>query len=404
MFFYGIAIKIYILFINLASPFYIKAKKAIAGRKNFFNIHQPDNSIKYIWFHCASLGEFEQGRPLIEKIKKELPDKKILLSFFSPSGYEIRKDYAFADKVVYLPFDSSSHAKKFLQAFNVEMAIFVKYDVWPYYLREILRKKIPVFLTSAVFRKDHFFFKWYGAFLRSMMAKMNKIFVQNNESKKIALDNGLLNVEVTGDVRIDRVLQIKENAVRMKDVEAFLDQKKCIIFGSAYRSDEGVITYIEKNLNDDHKIIIAPHQVDENVLNYFKQRHPRSILFKDLAEYSDQRILLIDHIGSLNQLYQYADLVYIGGGFEKGIHNILEPAVFNIPVFFGPRFEKFPEALSLIVEKLAFSDPDPTTVAKSMVMSLKEKEVKGHQERSKSWFTLNSGSTDLIFNNLCLFF
>lgn len=404
MFFYGIAIKIYVLFIYLAAPFYIKAKKAVAGRKNFFTSHQPNSRVKYIWFHCASLGEFEQGRPLIEKIKNEYPEKKVLLSFFSPSGFEIRKDYAFADQVIYLPFDSSYNAKKFLQAFNIEMAIFVKYDVWPYYLREILRNNIPVFLTSAVFRKDHFFFKWYGAFLRKMMANMNKIFVQDNESKKIAVSYGFSNIEVAGDVRIDRVLQIKENVTEMKNVETFLAQKKCIIFGSIYKSDEAILSYIEKNVGDEYKIIIAPHQVNENMMNYFMQKYSHSILYRDLDRYNDQRILLIDHIGSLNQLYQYADIVYIGGGFEKSIHNILEPAVFNIPVFFGPKFEKFPEASSLVVEKLAFSNSDPTNLAKSMVLSLKENELKNYQERSKNWFSSNSGSTSLIFNYLGSFF
>jgi 3-deoxy-D-manno-octulosonic-acid transferase len=405
MFLYSIGIKIYVLAIYLVSFFNLKARKIIQGRKGFFDLNQPEKDHAYIWFHCASLGEFEQGRPIIEKIKKEFPAKKILLSFFSPSGYEIRKNYEFADKVIYLPFDSSSNAKRFIQTFHIEMAIFVKYDVWPFYLRELLKQQIPVFLTSAVFRKNHVFFKWYGAFLKKLMFGINKIFVQDADSKNMAETNGLTNVEIAGDARIDRVLQIKESIGEVSGVKSFLNGSACIAFGSVYQSDVKLIEYLTTHASKEYKWMIVPHQVDENSIKYFKQVFPEAILFSRLQEeYSGQHILIVDHVGSLNKLYQYAKMAYIGGGFEANIHNILEPAVFNIPVFFGPAFGKFPEASSLINEGLAFSDPNPVNLAKIMTSQLEQQASPGFKQRSNDWFSKKSGATDLIFSELRSYF
>jgi len=404
MFFYSIGIKIYLFIIYLASAFNKKASKAIKGRKDFFKINLPDSKQKYIWFHCASLGEFEQGRPIIERIKKQNPEKKVLLSFFSPSGFEIRKDYSFADKIVYLPFDSASNAKKFLSIFSIEMAVFVKYDVWPFYMKEILKRKIPVFLTSAVFRKDQFFFKWYGAFFLKLLTRMNIIFVQNEESISLAKSKRLNNAELAGDARVDRVEQIKLNIQEIPSVKQFIRKKKCIVLGSVYESETVFIKYLVEHLGEDFKIIIVPHSVDSSTLNHFKKVFPQAELFTNLNKKRECSVLLVDHVGSLNQIYQYASGVYVGGGYDKGIHNILEPAVFNIPIFFGSHYHKFPEAFSLLKENLAFVENDSLQLAKCMVTKLTEDTSPEFFNNSKKWFKKNSGATDLIYSKLSRFF
>lgn len=401
MFFYSIGIKIYVFFIYLVSPFNHKASKAVKGRKNFFQIHTPDHQTKYIWFHVSSLGEFEQGRPIIEKIKREHPEKKILLSFYSPSGFEIRKNYQLADKVIYLPFDSSSNAKRFFDHFQIEMAVFVKYDVWPFFIKEILRRKIPVFLTSAVFRDDHFYFKWYGKFFLNFLKEMNKIFVQDHHSVELGKRNGLSNIEHSGDVRVDRVVEIKSTIAKMPLVESFINNKKCIVFGSVYEYEINIIQAILRDTNEEVKLIIAPHEINEHVLDQFKNAFSESIFYADLNNYKNERVLIIDHVGSLNKIYQYASIAYVGGGYSRrGMHNILEPAVFNIPVCFGPHYHKFPEAISLLENDLVFVENSAPRLAKIMAIKLKENISPVFIINSQKWFNENSGATHLIYNGL----
>lgn len=400
LFIYSIGIRLYIFILYLVSPFNSKAKKSLRGRKSFFKNKTPDNNNKFIWFHCASLGEFEQGRPLIEKIKKEHPSKKVLLSFFSPSGYEIRKDYEFADEVIYLPFDTRKNVKLFFKMYQIDMVIFVKYDVWPLYLKQILSQKIPVYLVSAVFRKNHFFFQWYGKFQKKLMYKINRIFVQDSGSKMIAESNGFNNVEIAGDLRLDRVLQIQQEVQPIELVEQFVGNHSCIVLGSIYRVDLPIIEEILKNSTIDTKIIIAPHLVSKTEVEYFCSKFPKAIQFADLDKYAQQQILIIDHIGSLNKLYQYATKVYVGGGFGLGIHNILEPAVYSIPVYFGPRYHKFPEAEMLVKENLAFTGTSPLEIAKRMIQEESEVDSSNFVEKSKKWFKTHSGATQLIFRHL----
>jgi 3-deoxy-D-manno-octulosonic-acid transferase len=404
MFLYSIAIRLYVFIIYLVAPFHAKARKTIAGRRGFFQVNPPSQTPSYIWFHCASLGEFEQGRPLLEKIKKEFPQKKILLSFFSPSGYEVRKNYEHADRVIYLPFDSASHARKFFESFKIDLVVFVKYDVWPFYLREILQRKIPVFLTSAVFRPNLFYFKWYGRFFKNMLQHINRIFVQDAESEKLGSLHGLKNIEIAGDARIDRVLTIKNNPAPMEEVKKFIGGKNCIVFGSIYKSDLEIIAAVEKNMGPNDRLVIAPHQVSDQEMKVLQQRYPQALLYRDLANAADQKILVVDHVGSLNQLYQFATMAYIGGGFERGIHNILEPAVFNIPVFIGPEFSKFPEAKSLLVENLVFSASHPDRIAQLMLNQMNQVDRNDFRQRSENWFLRHSGATDLILSKLKLFF
>jgi 3-deoxy-D-manno-octulosonic-acid transferase len=386
------------------APFHTKARKMIAGRREFFASPPPPHNQGCIWFHCASLGEFEQGRPLIEKIKKEFPSKKILLSFFSPSGYEVRKNYDLADWVIYLPFDSATNARKFFDKYKIDLVVFVKYDVWPFYLREILRRKIPVFLTSAVFRANQFYFKSYGSFFKKMLQQLNSIFVQDSASENIAGLHGFKNIEIAGDARIDRVLAIKNKPLPMEEVKKFTGDNPCIVFGSIYPSDMEIISLVEKNLGPDAKLIIAPHQVHAHEIRLLQQRYPQALLFRDILKAANQRILIVDHVGSLNQLYQFATMAYVGGGFERGIHNILEPAVFNIPVFIGPRYSKFPEATSLVSENLVFSGSTQANVAQLMLNSPDKLNKFDFIHRSENWFLRHAGATDLILNKLALYF
>jgi 3-deoxy-D-manno-octulosonic-acid transferase len=405
MFLYNIGIKLYIFFIYLASPFVPKAAKAIKGRRNFFSNNKPDHQTKYIWFHTSSLGEFEQGRPLIEKIKKENPGKKILLSFYSPSGFEVRMNYDFADRVIYLPFDSLPNARKFFEHFEIEMAIFVKYDVWPFFIKEAFKKNIPVFLTSAVFRNDHFFFKWYGKFFLQLLKRMKKIFVQDENSVKLAQEFGLDNVIQAGDVRVDRVLEIKKNIAQMPEMEKFIDGKKCIVFGSVYDYEIPIIQSVLNDTDGETKFIIVPHDISENILEKFKAKLPENIFYSQIDKYKSERILIVDHVGSLNKIYQYASMAYIGGGFKRrGLHNTLEPAVFNIPVFFGPHFHKYPEAVSMLKEDLVFVENSAPGLAKIMALKLKEQLGLDFVQRSQKWFTKNSGATDLIYKELSAIF
>lgn len=397
MFLYNFAFKLYLLLVYLASPFNPKARKLIEGRKHFFREHQPDNK-KYIWFHCASLGEFEQARPIIEKIKSEKPHVNILLSFFSSSGYEVRKNYDLADKVIYLPFDSSSNARKFFATFLISSVVFVKYDIWPCYVKIALEKKIPIYLTSATFRADHFYFKWYGRFLQDLLRKFNKIFVQDESSLEILQSHKFDNVLKSGDVRVDRVLQIKLNNEKLEKIEQFTNGDKCFVFGSVYPSEMELIKYVAENTSC--KIIVAPHSIEAENIRKFARSLTNTLLYSEFEKYDQQRILIIDNIGTLNRIYKYGFGVYVGGGYDKVIHNILEPAVWGVPVYFGPNYHKFPEADSLIHAGIAFSEKNADDLAKMMSYSAEKIDLAGFEQRTHNWFQSNSGATDLICREL----
>jgi 3-deoxy-D-manno-octulosonic-acid transferase len=397
MFLYNVGFRLYIFVVYLAALVNPKAKKLIAGRKKFFRLHQPDTTA-FIWFHCASLGEFEQARPLIEKIKKEQPSKKILLSFFSSSGYEVRKNYSFADQVIYLPFDSRSNAKKFFNTFNISLAVFVKYDVWPFYLKELFRRKIPVFLISATFRKNQFYFKWYGKFMVDLLKKMNHIFVQDKDSLMLLQQKKFDNASQCGDVRVDRVIQIHAENHALSEIEVFASGPDCFVFGSVYPEEINLIKQFSSQVQC--RIIIAPHTVEKTNIDVFLRNFPDSILWSELNSYSGQLFLIINNIGMLSKIYKYGIGAYIGGGFGKGIHNILEPAIWGIPVYFGPLFHKFPEAISLIHQKIGFSEKSPVELCKIMASNAKEFDPATFKKLSATWFNVNSGATNFIYNRL----
>ncbi len=349
---YNIGILIFKALAKIAAIFDPKARLWIRGQAGWRKILTENIRIsdKVIWIHCSSLGEFEQGRPVIERIRKERPGIKILLTFFSPSGYEIRKNYQEADCVCYLPADTVSNAVEFISISHPLVAIFVKYEFWNNFISELHRKKIPLYLISAIFRPDQLFFKWHGTFFRGMLPKFEKIFVQDHGSASLLSGIGINQVVKAGDTRFDRVVQIAGNARDISQLASFRNGGKLFLAGSSWAPDEEIITrYINANPSR-MKWVFAPHEIDEsNISRLEKLLNVKSIRFSKYSEdSSDAMVLIIDNIGMLSSAYRYASIAEVGGGFGKGIHNVLEPACFGIPVLFGPRHEKFREAIELI--------------------------------------------------------
>lgn len=348
---YNIGIAFYDILLKFAAFFNQKAKLFTSGRENIFKkIAQKINpNDSPIWFHFASLGEFEQGRPVLESIKIEQPQQKIIVTFFSPSGYEIRKNYALAD-VFYLPLDTASNAKKFIDLVNPKQAIFTKYEFWYHYFKTLNDRKIPLYLISGIFRPNQAFFKWYGGFYRNILKNVSHFFVQNNDSITLLNSIGITAVSLSGDTRFDSVYENAKNPKKIELIEKFCGNSNVFIAGSTWLPDEKLlVSLIEKY--PDWKVIIAPHEVDEQHINEIEKLFPTAKKFSSLnTQYAirNTNILIIDNIGMLSSLYQYAKAAYIGGGFGAGIHNTLEAAAFGLPVIFGPKYDKFQEAKDLI--------------------------------------------------------
>lgn len=348
---YNIGIAFYAILLKFASFFNQKAKLFTSGRENIFKkIAQKINpNDRPIWFHFASLGEFEQGRPVLEAIKIKQPQQKIIVTFFSPSGYEIRKNYALAD-VFYLPLDTASNAKKFIDLVNPKQAIFTKYEFWYHYFKTLNDRKIPLYLISGIFRPNQAFFKWYGGFYRNILKNVSHFFVQNNDSVTLLNSIGITAVSLSGDTRFDSVYENAKNPKKIELIEKFCGNSNVFIAGSTWLPDEKLLfSLIEKH--PDWRIIIAPHEVDEQHINEIEKLFPTATKFSSLnTQYtiSNTNILIIDNIGMLSSLYQYAKVAYIGGGFGAGIHNTLEAAAFGLPVIFGHKYDKFQEAKDLI--------------------------------------------------------
>ncbi|MFT3908709.1 MAG: glycosyltransferase N-terminal domain-containing protein [Ferruginibacter sp.] len=355
--FYNLSLFLFSTGIRIASLFNHKAKLSARGRNKFPVIPLHD---KVIWMHCASLGEFEQGRPVLEAMRKKYPSYKIVLSFFSPSGYEIRKNYAGADSVIYLPIDNIINAKRLISSINPSLVIWVKYEYWYYYLTELKKRAIPVILVSGIFRDSQPFFKWYGGIWKEMLGCFDQIFVQNESSKDLLQQIGIeKNVSVGGDTRFDRVITIAEKREPVQHIMGFVAGKQVLVAGSTWEDDEiELIHYVKAH--PEIKFIVAPHEIDEENIDDVKKEFPNAILYSQVATGivvpENINVLIIDNIGMLSKLYQYADITYVGGGFGKdGIHNILEAAVYGKPVIFGPVYEKFAEAKELVKAGGAFS-------------------------------------------------
>ncbi len=372
-------ILLYRLFVQLykwgafcLSPFNRKARQWQMGRKNIFNHLQEllkENENKIIWFHCASLGEFEQGRPLLEILKSTYPQYRILLSFFSPSGYEVRKNYEGADFIVYLPMDTASNARQFIKLVNPSLVVWIKYEYWYYYLQTLKENSIPVILVSGIFRKDQPFFKWYGGLYRKMLSFFTAFFVQNTASKQLLESIQLsANVIVGGDTRFDRVIEIANTAKSLPLIEKFIAGAPVVVAGSTWEEDEEMLDHYA-NTHPQIKFIIAPHEIDEEHIACIRQLFKNSIRYSQLMGDSTRdiqddannagivpNVLIIDNIGLLAQLYQYGTICFIGGGFgDDGVHNVLEAAVYGKPVVFGPVYEKYAEAIGLVECEGAFT-------------------------------------------------
>lgn len=345
----------FLLGVHLVAPFNGKARRWIAGRRSFPDIPKaPAN----IWMHCASLGEFEQGRPVLEAIRAKYPDYRVVLSFFSPSGYEIRKNYQGADQVIYLPRDTAANARKLIEMINPSLVIWVKYEYWYNFLRGLHERKVPVLLVSAIFRPSQPFFSWYGGLWIEMLGYFRHLFVQDTASATLLQKIGIgKNVTVSGDTRFDRVAEIASNHTGIEKIRDFTAGKRVLVAGSTWEDDEiELIHYVR--LHADKRFIIAPHEIDKDNLHDLKKQFPGSVFYSELekGDHSSANTLIIDNIGMLSGIYKYADITYIGGGFRKeGIHNILEAAVYGKPVIFGPVYEKFAEARDLVAAGGAFS-------------------------------------------------
>lgn len=352
MWLYNIGISLYETAIRTASLWYPKAKQWYEGRKNLFERMRttiaPDARI--VWVHVASLGEFEQGRPIIERIRREKPEYKILVTFFSPSGYEIRKNYAGADYIFYLPSDLPSNAKRFLDIVKPEIAIFVKYEFWLNMLGELRRRHIRTYIVSAIFRRNSVFFRPYGEMWRNALETFDTIFVQNNESKQLLAEIGYDNVIVAGDTRFDRVSHIAEQAKKIDTIERFKAGKRIFVAGSTWGPDEAILQPLI-NANPDIKFIIAPHEMDEGrIARIIAETNGGAVRYTkaENENLEDKQVLILDTVGLLASVYGYATWAYIGGGFGVGIHNTLEAATFGLPIAFGPNYKRFKEACDMI--------------------------------------------------------
>ena len=351
---YQLCIYLYLFGVAIYSRFNEKVRKMWRGERDTFRIlrEKVDPNARYVWFHAASLGEFEQGRPLMEQIKREHPDIKILLTFFSPSGYEVRKNYEGADIICYLPLDTITNARRFLRTIRPEMAFFIKYEFWYNYLHILKHRGVPVYSVSSIFRDGQVFFRWYGRQYSRVLKCFTHFYVQNEKSKELLASIGLNNVTITGDTRFDRVLQIKEQAKQLPIVEEFAKGHKVFIAGSSWQPDEDIfIKYF--NEHRDWKLIIAPHVIGEDHLQQIEKllEGRKVVRYTETSEgaetLADAEVLIINCFGLLSSIYHYADVTYVGGGFGVGIHNTLEAAVWDVPVIFGPNNQKFQEAQGL---------------------------------------------------------
>lgn len=402
---YTIAIYLYALAVRLASLTNRKARLMIKGHRKTWRTlrdHAKERQ-HYVWFHAASLGEFEQGRPLMERLRREHPEKRILLTFFSPSGYEVRKDYAGADLVCYLPFDTPLNARRFVRLVQLEKAFFIKYEFWHHYIDELHRAGVPVYSVSSIFRNDQIFFRPYGRGYARVLHHFNHFFVQNEASRRLLNSLGVTQVSVTGDTRFDRVIDIRNQAKSLPLAAALTGDSRTIVAGSTWPPDEEIlIPYF--NRHPELKLIIAPHEVNEERLRSIEQRLKRPALRYSQAtpESSAQAdCLIIDGYGLLSSLYRYATLAYVGGGFGVGIHNVPEAAVYGVPVFFGPNNQRFREARDLINEGGSFevtSADDFQAQADRLLAD--ERALAKSGQAAGDYIRRNSGATEAIFREV----
>lgn len=396
---------IYQSFIWLASKFNNnKATLFLSGRENVFALLEQKRlpGERYVWFHAASLGEFEQGRPIMESLKNSHPEFKILLTFFSPSGYEVRKDYQEADIICYLPMDMSWNVKRFLDIVQPDCAIFIKYEFWMNYLLELKKRQIKTYIVSAIFRESQLFFRSYGGFYRRLLKSFSHLFVQNDESVRLLHSIGVDNVTKVGDTRFDRVADIAAKSKDLPIVQAFKSDAKVLIAGSSWPNDENILLpFFNQNLS--LKLIIAPHEIDEGHLQSIISQLKRPYVRYSQATIENVKevdCLIIDCFGLLSSIYRYGEIAYVGGGFGVGIHNILEAAVYGIPVVFGPNFRRFQEAVDLHQEGGAFVVDSYESFSQIMSEFLEENSslYSSACKVSNDYSQANKGATSKVVN------
>lgn len=356
---YSIAIRLYSGFVALASLLgNEKAKLWWNGRKNQWkNLISVNKNDEWIWIHVSSLGEFEQGLPVIERLKSDFPKYKLLLTFFSPSGYEPRKNFQLADKVAYMPSDTLHNAKKLIKNFNIKAAFFVKYDFWFNYMKVLKKNNIPLYYISALLHPNHYFFKFYSSWFRKQLRNVSHFFVQNDETAKLLKNIGIENTTVTGDTRFDRVYEIAKQSKSFPEIEKFINGRHCIIAGSSWPSDEKFIIPFLNKMPDNYCLIIAPHDISDSHIKQITSQLDNYVLYSQQSKVNGQQptVLVINTIGILKQIYKYARFAYVGGGFMSSIHNTQEALVFGCPVVIGPKYHQFVEAVDLVGDGGMFS-------------------------------------------------
>ena len=394
--------------LKLLALFSPKMKLFVDGRKAVFQtlkdkIHPED---KVFWFHAASLGEYEQGLPVIEKVKTQFPHHKIVITFFSPSGYEVRKNNTIADVTVYLPLDSKANAKEFLDLIHPEKVFFIKYEFWPNYLHELKQRNISTYLISGIFREKQVFFKWFGGFYRKALKTFDYFFVQNEKSKTLLQSIGFSNVKVSGDTRFDRVVAILEKDNFLDFIEQFKNNQTTIVIGSSWPKDEELLVNFINQAADNVKFIIAPHNIkDEQINSLYKQIKKTKFKYSNYEietlrkpRLENYQVFIIDTIGILTKIYSYADIAYVGGGFgNPGVHNILEPATFGIPIVIGPNYSHFAEATALVGMEGCISIKNQSELNEAFDLLLQNEDERFEKGHICSTFVqMNKGATNAI--------
>ncbi|MDH5828316.1 3-deoxy-D-manno-octulosonic acid transferase [Sphingobacterium faecium] len=403
---YSLGIYLYGLLLRLVAPFHSKAKLWVDGRRDWYAYMSQtvETGQKHIWFHFASLGEFEQGRAVLESIKKDFPTKKIVITFYSPSGYEVRKNTNLADYVFYLPDDTAKNAKLFIDLINPEFVVFTKYEYWYHYFSELQNRQIPLLMISAIFRPDQIFFQSYGGFFRKILSAVTYFFMQNEESVHLLKEHGFRNVGLTGDTRFDRVVELPKQLRRIPEVAQFVGESPVLVAGSTWLEDEQILKEMML-IFPKWKLILAPHEIHDAHIKSILELFPDALQFSNYPSYADQKIidsqvLIIDNIGMLSSLYGYGKIAYIGGGFGVGIHNTLEAATYGVPVIFGPKYHKFQEAKDLIEQGAGFSIHNREELIKvfTCLQDNVKREYAGKQ--AKQYVQQHAGATAIIMKYL----
>ena len=410
LFLYNLIIILASQIVKLLALFNPKMKLFVNGRKDVFSILKSKIALtdKTIWFHAASLGEYEQGLPVIEKIKIQYPHHKIVITFFSPSGYEVRKNNTVVDVTVYLPLDTKSNAKQFLKLVHPEMVFFIKYEFWPNYLNELKKLQIKTYLISGIFRENQAFFKWYGGFYRNALKTFDYFFVQNESSKKLLQNINFNNVKISGDTRFDRVVSILERDNSLDFIQQFKDNKTTIVIGSSWPKDEALLINYINNSDENIKFIIAPHNINASQISNLKLQITRStILFSSIQtsrdlSLQDHNVFIIDTIGMLTKIYSYADIAYVGGGFgNPGVHNILEPATFGVPIIIGPNYSHFAEATALVHQEGCISITNQNELNEALDNLISNEDIRHEKGHICSTFVqMNKGATNVVLNHI----